>query len=317
MCNEIVKQLCDYAIKESEYVAYYGEEPKKSVINNWKQLFIAGIPFEDNAVGVVDIVQTPKDEEIESIVQLEIERQDKIDKQDFQNYIEFEPPWQLDNIDVDENVLSEMKCGLNIIGYIVQRILETKYPLPPIPEAPNLPKMEVAVCINAFYDFSSMPILRKLLAHKHYEIFEIQDVINFCINAYNNEMTMDAVETCDAPEMKSMDSNKIKKGRKLKVKSTSEHQIQVQDSNSKAAAEKLEKKVQTPKYFPWEEVALSPEAELGKIAEEELANGETLTDFLLIAMFVEYLKSRPNMQGKNCRLILRTIHFWYTKGYRV
>lgn len=297
MCSKIVEDICHYAINESEYVSYYGEPPRKSTVNSWKQLFVSEISMEDSPVTPEELVQITEDEDIESIIQSELERQEKIDKQDFENYVHFEPPWDLETTDLDESVLDEMKCGLNIIGSIVQRILETKYPLPPIPQEPDLPKMEIAVCINGLYHFSCIPILRKMLKHKNYEVFEMQDVINFCINAYKDEMTVDIVETYDSTESRSIISHKVKKGFKSKLKTATEQHIPGNEGNHKVIGDKAEKKVQTPKYFPCEEIVFTHQAELGKIAEEELTRGKILTDFLLIAMFVEYLKSKINNKG--------------------
>lgn len=297
MCREIVQQICNYAMTESEYVSYYGELPRQSIIDSWKQLFVAGIPLDANSIAPENLIQPPENEEIESVIQVELERQDRIDKQDFQNYLNYEAPWQLESISVDDDFLYDMKCGLNIIGHVVQNILEIKYPLPPAPPAPNLPKMEIAVCLNGLHDISCLQPLKMLLKCKNYEIIEIQEVINFCVNAYREEMTMDTVETYDADEVKSVGSLKTKKGKKTRYKPTQEKSVPEFDLTHRSLNEKAEKKVQTPKYFPWEEILLSPQAELGKIAEEELARGQSLTNFLLVAMLVEYLKSKPNMKG--------------------
>lgn len=298
MCNEVLQQLCNYALNMSEYVSYYGEQPKQSIIDSWKQMFICGLPLEDNSSIPAAIVQPSDNDEIESIMHLELEKQDKIDKQDFNSYIKFERPWELENIDIVDNALYEMQCGQNVLGYIVYHLLETKNPVSSTPQAPNLPKMEIAVCINDLYEFSCIPVLKKLLKHKNYEIFEMQDVINFCINAYKEEVTLDEVENYEIIEIKVPEVNKLKKGMKTKQKISSEPRTQGNESNNnKVVNDKMEKKIQTPRYFPCEEVVLSAEAELGKIADEELTRGQPLTDFLLVAMLIEYLKSKTNMKG--------------------
>lgn len=62
---------------------------------------------------------------------------------------------------------------------------------------------------------------------------------------------------------------------------------------------KFDKTIQTPKFFPTEEPTLSKAAELGKVADEELASGRPLTDFLIIDMFKEYLRVKlQDIKGK-------------------
>ncbi|KAG5863822.1 hypothetical protein JTB14_005683 [Gonioctena quinquepunctata] len=60
----------------------------------------------------------------------------------------------------------------------------------------------------------------------------------------------------------------------------------------------LDKSVQTPRRYPCERINLTAKAELGKIADETLSEGMPVTDYLLVSMFIELLKSTPNMGGE-------------------
>lgn len=57
------------------------------------------------------------------------------------------------------------------------------------------------------------------------------------------------------------------------------------------------KQTQTPKTIPEEDIKLSPAAELGKYAYEMLNTGDTLSDYLLAAMIVEYIKDQDDIKG--------------------
>lgn len=306
MCKEIAKDLRDLAIKEAEYKQFYGEEPKRTIRNQWKKAFIAGQSIDDFVVPVEDIVKEPGlDEEFEEIVEQEITRQDAIDQQDFENYLNFRWPWELANIEISLDDIYEMNCGLNVLSNIVYRILDTKYPLPPTYPPPNLPELEAAAFVNGLNELNCIPLLQKLLEQRQIIVCEIEDGLNFCINSFQEEIKPE--DDTDAVEIEEEEKPQ-KKGKKEKPPRKNKGEKGKSDKKSKSMETKsgveenvilkVNKKAQTPKVYPCEEVPLSHKAELGKLAEEQLSAGLTLTSHLMIAMFVEFLQSKKDMKGR-------------------
>ncbi|CAG9813387.1 unnamed protein product [Phaedon cochleariae] len=300
MCSEIIRNICTIAFKESEYRNFFGESPSRRVIDNWKKCFLTNENFED-AVSPIEIILKPPDEipeDLETIVHNEIERQDKLDKGDFESYINFEWPWELENVEIDDNYICDMNYGMNILGHIVNNLLKIKYPLPEPPPPPNLPKVNISVCVNGLTDTTCLPLLQKMLDHKDIRVFEMQDAVNFCINAFKEESKLaeeDGDEQIQKDKTKGSQSKKsLKKGAKSKSK-TDRNINTVEDVEDKFAL--ADKTVQTPKVYPCEEIPLSPKAELGRIAEEELSRGSSLTDHLLVHMFLEFLRPKHHLKG--------------------
>ncbi|KAJ8956607.1 hypothetical protein NQ314_006693 [Rhamnusium bicolor] len=193
MCLEAIQDIAKVAFKESEYKEDFGEQPTRRIRDMWKKMFIAAVPFEDQVKPLENIAKRPdeRSEYEEEIIHLEIDRQDSIDKQDFESYMSFEWPWELDGIEVDENGLYEMDCGLNVLGSVVHNLLETKYPSPPLPVKPDFPNIDITACINGFNEMNYLPLLQKIVSQREILIVEIQDAVNFCMNAYKTEIEVE------------------------------------------------------------------------------------------------------------------------------
>lgn len=276
---------------------------------------MTGENLEDFVTPLEDIVQEPESGEIDEIVYQEITRQDAIDEKDFQSYLNFEWPWELDNISINQDILKEIERGMNVLSNIVHELLEGKYSLPSTSPPPQFPNVNVAVCVNGLTDLTCIPLLEKLLKYKEIVVCELQDAVNYCIEAYLNEQKGDEQTVAEDKEPEELDNEKKqekkektekdvkkkKKGeKKTKLKKISESVLDVTERILKA-----DKNTQTPKIYPYEEIVLSHQAELGRIAQEELAQGFGLTDHLLVAMFIEYLKSKKDMKGMYSNILYK------------
>ncbi|VEN61785.1 unnamed protein product, partial [Callosobruchus maculatus] len=302
MCTDILNDLVTAAMVESDYRAYYGEEPSERIKDEWKKAFLTGVPYEEVFKPLEDIIcgEDEDDEEVEEIIHKEIDRQDKIDRKDFQSYQNLEWPWLLENIEVDDETLYNMECGGTVLGRIVFSLLEMKYPIPSFPAPPGFDKLRICACVNGLTDTAFLPVLQKMLQHRQIIVVEIKDVIDYCLNAYKAEIRT-GDEDPDEPEEP---TEKKKKGKgKEKKEKKSKKDVKGKKGKNKGGdvtteeevipvIEKVDKKVQTPRLYPDEEPVLSPHAELGKIVDEVLAEGNHVNDYLLVVMFVEYLKSK-------------------------
>lgn len=325
ICGEVLEDLVKIACYEAEYKKKVGEAPPRRLRDMWTRMFVNFIRLDDFVTPTEIILKKPQDrpEDIEEIVHLEIDRQEKVDERDMASYMAFEWPWSLDDIKLEERNLNDMVCGLNVLGNLVHNMLAVKYPIPSLPPKPDFPNVTVSVCVNGV-DNSYVPVLQEILNTRDILVVEMQDCINYCVDAYIKETTVEVKDTdLDLDDKKKKKGKgkakgkkdggekagkKDKKGMKNKLKpSTTEEEVVPQ----KTFADKI---VQTPRYYPNEEIPLSHTAELGKVAQEVLEAGEPLTNYILVAMFVEYLKSKPQITGSfthhnnNNFLVFRTAH---------
>ncbi|XP_072394484.1 sperm flagellar protein 2-like [Diabrotica undecimpunctata] len=294
ICRDTVKALCDMTIKYSEFQSYFEEPPQRRVLDQWNKLIVSGFSLEDPAVSAVALVDE-KSVVPEQIRLKELAKQSVADEKDFESYVKFEWPWLLSQINVEEETLYKLNCGMNILGQKVHLLLDEKYPLPALPISPDLPRAHIRVCVNGLSDITCLPLLTKLLQHKNVIVVELQDAVNYCMSAYKHEiaLTKEEENEDDAVEEKitKVKREKVVKGKKGKA------QKRPKKDDLKSSVEHVDKLVQTPRIFPSEEIILSPYAELGRIAEEELSKGNVLTDYLLVSMFMEYLRSKPDIEG--------------------
>lgn len=290
-CEDAIKGICKMAVKFTEYKTFFGEQPSEKIMDSWKKKINDEEAPTEAKVTVADIV-TRDNMKIEQIVHREIEKQNKLDKDDFDNYQEFKWPWVLQN-NVTEEEVKEMNNGMRVLGHFVHLLLNMKYPLPVHPSPPDLPKVNVRVCLNGLPELTCLKVLKKMLSHKEILVVELQDAVNFCLDKFKEETredneSMDEEQTSfiydtEQPEIFQ------KKGSKSysSTGANGQKEINLDKTNS-------DKCVQTPKFYPNEKVILSQMAELGKIAYEEVSDGNSLTDFLLVSMFIEYLKSKQD-----------------------
>lgn len=310
ICAEIVEDLINLAFYEADHKRKVGKEPPRRLRDTWRKMFVHCIPLDDFVTPTEMILKKPYDlpKDIEEIVHLEIERQEMVDKKDMESYMEFEWPWSLDETNLEERSLNDMVCGLNILGNLVHNLLAVKYPLPPLPPKPDFPNISISVCVNGL-DTGCLTLLQEILNTREILVVQMQDCINYCMNAHLKEITVDVEYTNAGYGFR---DNKKKKG-KDKGKEKKEGEQKIEKKDKKGIKQKLrlsateeepvvqktfvDKVVQTPKYYPDEEIPLSRAAELGKVAQELLEAGEPLTIYILVATFVEYLKSKPQATG--------------------
>ncbi|KAL1497675.1 hypothetical protein ABEB36_008597 [Hypothenemus hampei] len=292
ICAQAVSNMVDMAVKLSEYKKRYGREMNEREMSELRNVFVTSQPiFDSNEPAMQILIDERPPEEI-------ITRENVLDNKEFETYIEYSRPWELKNADIDSETFQQICYGLNILGFRVHKALQTKHPIIPLTEKPDFPETTIRVCINGLQDTSILPILRQLLSERNIHVIELSQAINFCLEAYKMESKREYDE--DNGSMKEVKQKKDKKpkpkkGEKLK-KNKKKHEegehvptlIQTYFDN---------KMVQTPIKFPCEEIPYTLSAVLGKTAQELLDEGQPLEDFLLITMFVEYLKSLPNLNG--------------------
>ncbi|XP_044253650.1 sperm flagellar protein 2-like [Tribolium madens] len=315
LCQEVMDDIIDIALKTEEYKDTYNVEPDKYVKRQWANLFIKQQPIFDLVVPSQDLKQPHEDisAELEAIYRQEIQRQDILDEQDFEDYINFSNIWQIEE-GLDE-FLTPMELGMNCVGFAVHKLLLKKYPLP-IPEKAQVSQeIEISVCAT-LSDLSRIDMLQRLLNLKNIKVMLIEDAVNFCIEGYESELKTEFDEPFPEEEYlreltpkigkKQEKKNKGKKGKKgdKASKKSKDKKKDKKGKKGKKGVEKThvevtfeEKQAQTPRLFPWEKVVFSNRAKLGRLVKQILGQGDPLDDKLQVDMFIEYLSSLKDIKG--------------------
>ncbi|XP_056635513.1 sperm flagellar protein 2-like [Diorhabda sublineata] len=295
VCNDTVKGIRDAAIKHSEYKELFNEPPPQYLIDTWYKKVILGQDLFAANVSPKELIRSDSQLPVTTI-QNEISMQNQLDAKYFESYLNFEWPWLLDNIEANEKLVYDMKCGMNVLGHKVHLLLYERYPLAPLPPPPISSNIGIKVCVTGVPDLACLPLLAKLLSYKKILVVEIQDALNYCTDAFKVESSAE-VEDDSKNDEDEQELKKEKKQKPSKGKKRPKNKSKMEFPTYTSPIEHADKRVQTPKFYPCEKIILSPQAELGKIVIEELTNGHALTDYLLVSMFVEYIRSKPDIEG--------------------
>ncbi|CAH0694503.1 unnamed protein product [Spodoptera exigua] len=309
ICYETVLSIIDYATKYAYFKKLIGEDNiPEHYLHEWKVLYYKQQPIFDILEPPEDILKekiveetTPEEEEI---VRLELERQDALNDNEFKVYHDYSYPWTLDllipNYDPESEERKYEYLGTRILGHMVYTLLGIKYPYPPPLPPANLPAYKVKALVRGLPERSLTVPMQILLSSRKIHVVRIENVINFCLRKFKTEMIgcTDIDLSFDkfiaaAPEEEDKELIKL-----MKLEDDTFNK-----SNESALAAMLgvvtanSKQTQTPKTIPEEEIKLSDAAELGRYAYESLGIGDTLTDHLLAAMIVQYLKDEKDISG--------------------
>ncbi|XP_069700124.1 sperm flagellar protein 2-like [Periplaneta americana] len=311
LCSDIVNDLTDIGIAVAEFRNANNDILPPSVWNQWKALFLASQPiFEDKDISRDSISET-KSIELASIEAVEKERQESMDESDLTDYLSLLGIWFL------EDLCPELAGGdgnLYVLGYIVHRLLDLKYPPLPTPVIADLPPVSIATAVVGLNDGKIIPILRQLLHSHDVYVIELENVIDYCLQSYKQEangnikidFNFNQSNEATAVETKSNLKGRTKKENKKKISSKSASEtILTSDSvqkrdDTKPDLSNIDVATQTPNNIledDGEEGNLTMRASLGKQAFEILGHGEQIDDALLVKMLVEYLKSLKDMKG--------------------
>ncbi|KAH1015647.1 hypothetical protein HUJ04_006997 [Dendroctonus ponderosae] len=324
MCSNILSNIIDMSLKISEYKKQYGAEAFRRKMEHQNDMFRAAQSVFDISESSIGILKGDEFDIPEEIVTRETFKENALDDQEFDRYMKFEWPWELKNVNIELDMFNHITWGLNVLGYMVHRALSIKYPIVPLWEKPEFPECSVRVCINDLNDTSILPNLSSLLSKREIRVIQLSETVDFCIEAYENESKQKYDQ--DVPHLEASidlvkkivyiytvspafrlhamfhikhdkEERKIKKGSKSKRKNRPEREGGSNNSLTNIDTRLESKFVQTPLKFPCEEIPYTYTALLGRTAQDLLNEGQPLGNFLLIDMFVEYLKSIPTLKG--------------------
>lgn len=302
ICYETMLALVDYATKYAYFTQLIGSDIPTHYIHEWKTLFFRKQPIFDILEHMEDLLKEyPLEEEpepeVEEILRLELDRQDALNDSEFIEYHNYSYPWTLDllipNYDPESEDRKYEYLGTRILGHVVYTLLEIKYPFPALRSPANLPDFSAKGLIRGLPDKGITLAMQALLNFTKIHVVRLESAINYCLQKFKSEMLGIADIDVNYDKFINVATEEESKdfARALKEDMGSK------SSDLTIAIPPNTKQTQTPKTLPEEEFVLSTAADLGKYAYEALNFGDSLTDFLLAAMLVEYIKNLNDING--------------------
>lgn len=219
MCNEIVDDFIDLAVKTHEYRCTYRRNVPEQEWRKWRALFMAAQPIFDVVDDVTEILH-PDEAEYDETLSIELYRQSGMDDADLQDYLTLNMIWNLEPIDFYTQHFEEIGKANQILGYVVHRLLKLKYPCPPPHPVPELPPTDIRAVLIGVSNNELVTNLQDIFATSRVNIIDMSTVINFCLNTYLNECIVDVDEKLNSESKKGGKgkggAKKNKKGAKVK-----------------------------------------------------------------------------------------------------
>ncbi|XP_019954652.1 sperm flagellar protein 2 isoform X2 [Paralichthys olivaceus] len=257
-CKDILEQIVDLATKTGEYRLITANRIPEKLTREWKELLFSGIPLYEPIMG-----QQPGFEFSTSLDPVELEKQEILNNQDYDEYTNMVGEW------VWPEKAGETKSppsNNSILGHVVLRLRNIVHP--PIVKATSLsfPHFTVKACVLGKFCSGKTTCLAKIAEANGICVLSADTLIEEALNAYHKEkkVTEQQGET-DEPLLSSSTS----------VKSDRDTQEENGDSNER----------------------LSTRAVQGAAAEKELRRGNPIPNELLVDIIVEAIKQVPAQSG--------------------
>ncbi|CAG4951564.1 unnamed protein product [Colias eurytheme] len=309
ICYDTVLSIIDYATKYAYFKRLLENDIPEHFIHEWKTLYYKQQPIFDIFDPLEDMLRdTAVEEEVipeeEEVIRLELDRQEALNESEFIEYHNYLYPWTLEllipNFEPESEERKYEYLGNRILGHLVYTLLEIKYPYPPQRPPANLPDFSSKAIIRGLPDRSITIHMQTLLNARKIHVVRLEAAINFCLRKFKTEMIgcTDIDLSFDkfmavALEEESKDIIKLMKAEDEIVSKSSEANLSLISGPVPANV----KQTQTPKTIPEEEITLSAAADLGHYAYKALCSGDFLTEYLLAAMIVEYVKDQDDING--------------------
>lgn len=309
ICYETMLSIVDYATKYAYFKRLIGDDIPDHFIHEWKTLYFRRQPIFDILDPMEDLLKdhsleegsVPKEEEI---IRLELDRQEALNDTEFKEYHDYSYPWTLDllipNYDPESEERKYEYLGTRILGHLVYTLLEIKYPYPPPKPPADLPDYPSRAIIRGLPDRSITVPMQILLNRSKIYVVRIESAINFCLRRFKIEMIGCTDIDLSFDKFIAAATDEEYKEFVKTLKTEDETYSKSSDGFMSAVTGPLPpntKQTQTPKTIPEEDITLSSAADLGKYAYETLSFGDSLTDHLLAAIIVEYIRNQDDING--------------------
>lgn len=308
ICYDTMLSIVDYAAKYAYFKKLIADDIPDHFIHEWKILYYKQQPIFDISDPTEDILKERTEEESvpeeEEIIRLELDRQEAQNDNEFKEYHDYSYPWTLDillpNYDPESDERKYEYLGTRILGHLVYTLLGIKYPHPPPLPPAELPLYSTKAVVRGLPDRSITVAMQTLLNLRKVHVVRLESAINFCLRKFKSEMVGCVDIDLSFDKFTAATSEEEDKELIRLMKLDDEATSKISDLAVSAMIGVIPantKQTQTPKTIPEEEIKLSHPADLGRYAYESLGIGDPLTDHLLAAMIVEYLKDKHGIKG--------------------
>lgn len=307
ICHDTMLSIIDFAAKYAYFKKLLNDDIPDHFIHEWKALYYKHQPIFDifqpmeNILRDIEINEQPDPRE-EEIIRLELDRQETLNDIEFTEYHNYSHPWTLNllipNYDPESEENKYEYLGSRILGHLVYTLLEIKYPYPPQRPPADLPNFSARAIVRGLPDRSITIAMQKLLDNKKIHVVRLESAINYCLKRFKLEMVgcTDIELTFDKFINAALEDDEKDLIKLMKTEAENPSKC-TEATSAKDVVPPNTKQTQTPKTIPEEDIKLSNPAELGRYAYETLNFGKSLTDHLLCAMIVEYIKDLNDING--------------------
>lgn len=307
ICHDTMLSIIDFAAKYAYFKKLLNDDIPDHFIHEWKALYYKHQPIFDifqpmeNILRDIEINEQPDPRE-EEIIRLELDRQETLNDIEFTEYHNYSHPWTLNllipNYDPESEENKYEYLGSRILGHLVYTLLEIKYPYPPQRPPADLPNFSARAIVRGLPDRSITIAMQKLLNNKKIHVVRLESAINYCLKRFKLEMVgcTDIELTFDKFINAALEDDEKDLIKLMKTEAENPSKS-TEATSAKDVVPPNTKQTQTPKTIPEEDIKLSNPAELGRYAYETLNFGKSLTDHLLCAMIVEYIKDLNDING--------------------
>jgi hypothetical protein len=215
------------------------------------------------------------------------------------DYVRSVPPEKLHSEVQRQCTLNELQIqkylssreSSHVLGHIVHRLLGIKYPRPPPPPGVGVPRMPVMALLLGLNDAEAMGNLHDTLVQQQVMLVLFEDALETCIEAYRTEGPgIPLLESKDPPPSEEEPPSVSAVDQLLP------HALLGDRIQGRPEPTHFDRETQTgPEIIP----PLSLAASLGKQALEILRLNKDLSDWLMVAILIQYLKqvSKPGTGG--------------------
>ncbi|XP_063244239.1 sperm flagellar protein 2-like [Bacillus rossius redtenbacheri] len=304
LCHEILDAIVDLSVKSSLYQKCFDYEVPSKLWEEWKLSFIKGLPIFENIENLELMLNEEYQENLDPSVTIEVERNEVLIDHEFKDYMNLSGLWSLDELNSD---LLSYKEELEVLGFVVHRLLATKYPKPVPKKLVALPNAKVAAVVVGMDPDQTLDVLQELLHSRGIVVVTLKTVLDESVRAYHKEIlakrdfdasTLNlymALNGTPNTEKPTVNENKDKN---TPLKSMLEKLNGVTNELEGIATVK-DKATQTPRIVPYDDDTSYPsrKAELGKIIYEILLQGQHIPDHLLVDNLIEFLRENTSDSG--------------------
>lgn len=305
--HNIIQSIIDISLRISEIRDLTSCQIPKSLMKDLKELFFKNLPIFDILENFEVLCEDNENEDEEfdgendfaiendDLKNQEKHRQNVLNECDFVDYLHLVGSWMVSLLFPDG---TENEVQQKVLGYIVHRLLELKYPTPNIPTPVPLKPMKPVVIIQGL-DSDGYNMLFDLMEACKILIVRIDDVINFVLSVYKEELSVVRDIDIDSVFKKATEKSLQEKPKTVKEKEVSKKVQLLKNTAVEIPMFNIEflsqdKQTQTPRKIPDDDPVFSPVAEIGKIAFEALGVGDPVPDETIISAVVAYVSSKQN-----------------------